>query len=170
MRLIDALPEIAPYFIEIGAGDGTENNTRILLDHGWEGAWFDPLLVGYESHNDKLGVCPWKVTRDNVPRPMRDVGLLSIDVDGNDYWLWSAYGPGPSIVIIEAQIQKPEDEPWIMPYDPEYVWNHRDNECGASVFSMVELGKELGYTLVTRPTNPHSPNLFFVKNELVSKL
>lgn len=29
------------YFVEIGVGDGYENNTAFLLSQGWKGAWID---------------------------------------------------------------------------------------------------------------------------------
>jgi hypothetical protein len=57
-----------------------------------------------------------------------------------------------------------------MPFDPEYEWDQKSHDCGASVFSLVELGKKKGYTLVVRPSNPHSPNLFFVRDDLLPKL
>lgn len=175
--LVAQLPGIPHTFVEIGCGDGSENNTRLLLEQGWHGSWVDasPENVAKAALvNDNIA-CE-RITCENFPPPnygFIDLGLLSIDVDGNDWWLWEksyTLDWRPWIVVIEAQIQKPFDQPYVMPYDPEWVWP--DNpatetyEWGASVFSMIELGKELGYEYVGKPANPHSPNLFFVRKDL----
>lgn len=161
--------------IEIGSGglDRIENNTAVLLNHGWIALWVDPLLQGFDAKPAGVITLPIKATPEAMHHLSDPVGLLSIDVDGNDYWLWKAYGPGPCIVIIEFQAQKPLDESYIMPYDPDYEWDHKSQEQGASLFSMIELGKELGYEFVgTTTPDPwlNSPNAFFVRNDLVSKL
>ena len=168
--LIGKLPDIPRQFVEIGAGDGSENCTRILLDYGWRGVWVDPLLADVGTPPGVTAVARKFTLAEALESDVSKTGVLSIDIDGNDYHLWEAFGPGPAIVIIEAQIQRPEDLAWVMPYDPAYEWDHKSHDCGASVFSMIELGKRMGYSLVARPSNPHSPNLFFCKDELVSKL
>jgi hypothetical protein len=162
--LLELVRRVNPprFYVEIGAGDGTENCTRILKEDGWQGLWFDPLLGTGK-------VQPWQVhqrlTAAGCPFPF---GVLSIDVDGNDYWLWEGFGKTwyrPAIVVIEAQIQRPFDVPYIMPFDAEYEWDHKSHDCGASVCSLVELGKKMGYTFVGKCPDYHSPNLFFVSDE-----
>jgi len=159
-------------FVEIGCGDGSENNTRDLLEMGWRGVWYDADRenVGKAWVINALTFLQRVQPDTIIPVINAPIGVLSIDVDGNDYWLWKGLGPklDPSIVIIECQIQR-EGE-YIMAYDPDYVWSHKDNDCGASLQSMIALGQEMGYTFVGMPANPHSPNAFFVKNELVPRL
>lgn len=171
VRLIDP----PKYFVEIGAGHNGENNTHILLDHGWEGL----MIEGKPDHFSQLRVAmigkPKVVTQfgfvtvenvntyfDNFP----EAGFLSIDVDGNDYWLWKALKARPTIVVIEANTQKPEDEEFVAPYDPGFVWDHKTYENGASVASLKRLGTELGYQFVGRCSNPHAADLFFVRNDV----
>ncbi len=159
------------FYAEIGAGDGTENNTRVLKAAGWEGVWFDASwgTVDVRCHRFTVANARTLFNQHHVPT---EFGVLSIDVHGNDYWIWRALGWHfrPYIVIIEAQIQRPHDRPYIMPYDPEYVWDNESHDCGASVFSLVELGRQLGYAFVGKTPDPHSPNCFFVRDDLVSKL
>lgn len=171
------------YFVEIGAGHNGENCTHILLDHGWRGLW----LEGNERHADmlkeavqhpKVSIQHAFVKLENLEWNLRSVprefGVLSIDVDGNDYWIWKALCGGinpyrPHVVVIESQCQKPLDEPFVAPYDPLYVWDHVSQDTGASPYSMIELGESLGYRFVgmSSETPPlDSPNMFYVRGDL----
>lgn len=185
------------FFVEIGAGDGSENCTRVLAERKWSGAWidrdpqnihrakalpcaqwlqvicahFDVDHVGYIAH-----VAP------------HEIGVLSIDVDGMDYWLWKALcepyrshfsSPNqevlpprlsPWIVVIEAQIQKPHDQPFVQPYEANHQWDNASQDVGASIFSLRSLGDSLGYTYLGKCPDAHSPNLFFVRSDLVGAL
>lgn len=174
--LVESLPGIPHTLVEIGCGDGSENNTRLLLEQGWRGQWFD---ASKENVERARSVNPWTFCHRVKVETMvgldailegRDFGVLSIDVDGNDWHLWKRSGElgwRPWIVVIESNISyKAHDEPWVMPYNPDHEWDHVSGEFGASVFSMIELGKELGYRYVGKPANPHSPNLFFVRDDL----
>lgn len=167
-------------FVEIGCGDGSENNTRALAERGWTGLWIeaDPgRAIQADLIGEPLGVrvvCE-RMQRESTFAFPRVFGVLSIDVDGNDYHLWRALCSGPCawdpyIVVIEAQIQQPYDAPFVMPYNSEWVWpDNPETETyrwGASVFSLIELGKELGYAYYGKPANPHSPNLIFIRNDL----
>jgi hypothetical protein len=167
-----ALTTFAPTsnrFVEIGSGVGDENNTLVLLATGWHGIWIDPLLT--KSHTKAIETVPIRATTNWILRtPMLmnryNIGLLSIDVDGNDWHLWKAFGPGPAIVIIECNIERPLDVEYVMPYDPQHVSTPGHTNYGASLISMILLGREMGYTFVCM----EHINAFFVRDDLVSKL
>ena len=172
-NLIAKLPGIPRTFVEIGCGDGSENNTRLLLEQGWFGTWVDASEenVRKAALINENSLCE-RMTCESMP-PVNfgfmDLGLLSIDVDGNDWHLWKRAGElgwNPWLVVIEANIQKPFDESYIMPYNPDHEWDQVSHETGASVFSMIELGKEMGYRYWGKSENPHSPNLLFVRGDL----
>lgn len=165
------------FFVEIGCGDGSENNTRVLAERKWSGLWID------SSNYTAINLFPWvnvRCAHMDIERAAyyvrfapREFGVLSIDVDGMDYHLWKAfceYAWKPWIVIIEAQIQKPFDEPYVQPYDETYAWDHETKENGASIFSLTELGKELGYECLGKCPDEGSPNLFFVRADLMGRL
>lgn len=81
--------------------------------------------------------------------------LMSIDVDGMDYYLWKALKRKPRVVIIEYNIRRPKG---IQPYFSLNVWNRlNDNYFGACKEEMIKLGKEKGYELV----GENEANLFF---------
>jgi hypothetical protein len=103
-------------FVEFGVEDYTESNTRFLLvKDNWKGLVIDADADNVRSIRDSplywrqdLTAAQAFVTRDNVDEVLISqgfggpVGLLSIDVDGNDYWIWEALrAADPDIVVIE---------------------------------------------------------------------
>src|SRR5262249_15758947 len=92
--------------------------------------------------------------------------LLSIDIDGNDYWIWERLSERyrPKVAIVEINPAHPPPELWVIAYDPQHRWK-KDSYYGASLQSMTELGKRLGYALVGLETR--AVNAFFVRRDLL---
>jgi len=87
----------------------------------------------------------------------KDLDLLSIDIDGMDYWVWKALKWKPKEVIIEYNPQRLKG---VQPYFAFNVWNKmEDSYYGANKDEMIKLGKEKGYKL----KDFNSENLFFTK-------
>jgi hypothetical protein len=96
----------------------------------------------------------------------RNCDLLSIDIDGNDYWVWSANQQWqPRVVVIEYNASIPPDQKWVMQENPNHRWDGT-NYFGASLASLVALGRKRGYTLVA--TNSTGVNAFFVRDDLAT--
>jgi glycosyltransferase involved in cell wall biosynthesis len=179
---LDGCPE---YFVEIGVGDYREANTRLLLERrNWRGAIFDQSSSDIDRvrHSQvywRYGVSALSATVDksNVDAltktqvGARDVGLLSIDVDGVDYWLWDAIvSISPWIVIVEYNGIFGGDAAISVPYRPDfdrtkahYSWLYG----GASIGAFRHLGSQKGYTLVG--VNSARNNAFFVRNDVLAK-
>jgi hypothetical protein len=95
-----------------------------------------------------------------------ELDLLSIDIDGNDYWVWEAIrGWRPRVVVIEYNASHDPSVRWVMLEDPSYRWNGT-TYYGASLASLAALGRQKGYTLVG--TNSTGVNAFFVRDDLVT--
>jgi hypothetical protein len=169
-------------FIEIGVGDYSESNTRFLLmkDY-WEGLILDgskQILRVKEKYYDlmwknKLKVgCEW-ITKDNINDVIQkykfdnDVGVLSIDVDGNDYWIWKNINIiKPIIVIIEYNSLFGKKNKTLVPYlenFQRYSAHKSGLYWGSSISALVDLGKSKGYDLVGG--NSAGVNLYFVRND-----
>ena len=94
----------------------------------------------------------------------RDFDLLSLDIDGNDFWVWKAFtGFSPRVVAIEYNASVPPGQPWVMPYDPQYAWRG-SRRFGASLAALAALGREKGYALVGCDSS--GVNAFFVRRDL----
>ncbi|MDO8468820.1 MAG: hypothetical protein Q7S29_03635 [Candidatus Peribacter sp.] len=154
-------------FVEFGVEDGLQCNCRYLLKHkGWKG-----LLMDGGKWPDENGVRQEFVTAENIELLLQKYGvppefdLLSIDIDGNDYWVWKAITHfHPRVVIMEYNANKGPDASVTIPYDSAFRWDGSDYQ-GASLRALEKLGREKGYTLVA--TDRCGVNAFFVSAPLV---
>ena len=167
-------------FVEFGAGTGTENNTLYLLFAGWRGLWIecDANLVSSISkalaayiENGQLVVRQAFVERDNIDSIIRgggfdgEIDLLSIDIDGNDYWVWKEIAAvNPRVVTIEYNATFRPPVSVVMDYRQEYRWDGT-NYFGASLKALEGLGRQKGYALVGCCLA--GLNAFFVRQDLV---
>jgi len=166
-------------FLEFGVERGLECNTLNLLEQGWSGAWIEgyaPMVSEIETgfrrwiESRRLAVRAAIVTRESINDLIgdfalpRDLDLLSVDIDGNDYHVWEAITRiEPRVVVIEYNARFPPPMQWIMTYDPKHRWQG-DDQFGASLESMTALGRGKGYSLVG--CNITGSNAFFVQSRL----
>ncbi len=133
----------------------------------------DPI---YWRHNLKTE-CQF-ITRDNINTLISkhgikgDIGLLSIDIDGNDYWVWEAITViHPRIVICEYNSLFGDRSPIAIPYASSFVRaeaHHSGGYFGASVAAFDHLASQKGYSLIG--ANSSGINLFFVRNDCLGAL
>ena len=97
-----------------------------------------------------------------------DIGLLSVDIDGNDYWVWKAIDSiSPRIVICEFNALYGPHAEVSIPYDPRFsraTAHHSRLYYGASLSALTYLASTKGYSLVG--ANSNSNNAFFLRNDL----
>lgn len=176
--------------VEICAGNGMECNTaNLLLNHRWTG-----LLVDGKSENVKIAkefylsraetmhwppdvVQAW-LTCDNVNEIIQSAGysgeidLLSLDVDGVDYWMWEAITViKPRVVVLEYNHLLGPEASLSVPYQADFVAEFTEfgsDYAGASLQAFVTLGRIKGYRLVG--TNSIGTNAFFVRDDIPVEL
>ncbi|SRR5665213_914498 len=169
-------------FLEIGVGDGLENNTAYLLACGWSGTWIESdaersaaILRNCESaiREGRLAVLGVPATPAGVDELILDSGLngeidlLSLDIDGNDYHvLRSITAVRPRVVVVEYNASYHPPVRWIMPYDPAHRWDG-SNHFGASLEAYADLLGALGYALVG--CGIAGINAFFVRADLAAE-
>ena len=170
-------------FIEFGVENYTESNTRFLLqNNNWSGLIFDGSRdnINYIK-NDPIywrynlkAECAF-IDRENINRLISnngisgDIGILSIDIDGNDYWVWEAINcVTPCIVICEYNSIFGPHAKITIPYDKDFKRSnaHYSNlYYGASIAALATLANRKGYSLIG--SNSAGNNIFFVRNELI---
>ena len=89
--------------------------------------------------------------------------MISIDVDGNDFWIWQAIKRRPRVVVIEYNSHVSPRLSRTIPYDADFRWNHCSDYYGASLRALADLGRRKAYTLVH--CEGHATNAFFVADE-----
>lgn len=165
-------------FVEFGCGNGIENNSLYLLHRDWSGLWIDgdPTLVRRirATHEQflssgSLHLRESLVTAENIEELLasadtpEELDLLSIDIDGNDYWVWQAIERyRPRVVVVEYNALWPADALWVQAYAPEQGWNGTTYH-GASLASLTDLAAKKGYTLVHCDLS--GSNAFFVRSD-----
>lgn len=172
-------------FVEFGASNYLESNTRFLLiNNNWSGLVIDggPLNVSsikadpiYWRYNLKVD-CSF-VTKNNINDLLErngisgDIGLLSIDIDGNDYWVWQEIEViSPRIVVIEYNSRFGADKAVTIPYCENFIRQQAHYSLiyyGASLRALVNLGKKKGYSFVG--CNKNGVNAFFVRSNLLAE-
>ncbi len=160
------------YFVEIGVETGSECNSRNLLENkGWKGLALDREKYGHLKHF--MSINYEHITAENINNIFvkyevpKKFDLLSIDVDGIDWYLWEAIeNYAYRVLVIEYNAFVDSTKDWKVKYDPNFKWN-RTNYFGASLLALNNLGKEKGYTLVC--CDGTGTNAFFIKNEELPK-
>jgi hypothetical protein len=181
--LLARIPIAEPYFVEFGVGDYRESNTRFLLQHdNWRGLILDAGRAHLRTA--AAGELGWKyglearqahITVENVNELFRDVppdlGLLSIDIDGNDYWVLEALRLRPRILIVEYNSVLGHDRPVAVPYDPAFdrrTAHHTSIYSGASIAAFGHWAGANGYRLVG--SNLAGNNAFLVRDDVAGDL
>jgi hypothetical protein len=164
-------------FVEFGAGTGHEGICVALADVlGWSGLFleideyaFGELERKYRGE-PRVQTARAAVTADNVVA-LFDAGgvpaepdVVSIDVDGNDWWIWRALTHRPRLVVVEYNGNLHPDAQLVKPYDPSGRW---DFTCwfGASLAAYERLAAARGDTLVH--TDLKGVNAFFLRDDLL---
>ncbi len=171
-------------FVEFGVQDYTESNTRFLLMNN---LWNGLIMDGSEDYmaGVRQSTLGWRhtlhakaawVTAENVNELISstgingDIGLLSVDIDGVDYWVWKAITVvQPRIVIAEYNSLFGPTAKVTPPYAPDYERakaHYSHVFYGPSLAAVEHLGKEKGFALVG--TNSAGNNAFLVRNDLAA--
>lgn len=171
-------------FIEFGVETYVESNTRFLLmNNNWSGLVIDGSKKNINFiKNDFIY---WKynitavesfITKDNINSlisnytKIEDIGLLSVDIDGNDYWVWQAIDTiKPRIVICEYNSAFGANKKVTVPYKENFVRNKEhfsELYFGASLAAFCDLADQKGYDFIG--TSSAGVNAYFVRKDLSS--
>ena len=169
-------------FIEFGVESYVEANTLFLLtNNNWSGLVLDGS--GENIRRIKRSAMYWQynlkaveafITRENINVLLAEngmsgeIGLLSIDIDGNDYWVWQAIDTvSPAILVLEYNARFGATEAVTIPYDPAFMRakaHYSHIYYGASLGALTRLSRSKGYALVG--CNSAGNNAFFVRKDL----
>jgi hypothetical protein len=185
-HLLRHVPIENDVFVEFGVGDYSESNTRFLLvNDNWRGL----ILDGGTDHQEflKRSELDWRnhidavsafIDRENIDGLIRhagiegDIGLLSIDIDGNDLWVLERISAvSPRILTVEYNATFGPEAAVTVPYDPAFQRTaaHPSNlYWGASIAGLELVARRRGYTLVAG--NRAGNNVFFVRDDLLGEL
>jgi hypothetical protein len=184
--LIRQVPCIPNSFIEFGVEDYTEANTRFLLENdNWRGLILDCDAAAMKAikkddlfwRHDLTAVGAF-VNCENINKLFAEngfvdeVGILSIDIDGNDFWVWESINVvRPSIVIVEYNSTFGPDFKVTVPYEPGFSRRAAHSSMlywGCSLSALCDLAERKGYSLVGCESS--GINAFFVRSDRLGTL
>lgn len=176
-RIFRILPHIENrWCVEFGAWDGINySNTHNLINNwGWYGVLieanksrFNQLRITYNKNKNVCCINKFVgfsgrnkldkiLQKTNLPK---DFDLLSIDIDGNDYYVWESMKFfRPKLVIIEFNPTIPHDVDFRQSKDFNVLQ-------GSSLLSLIKLAKKRDYSLIATT----DANAFFVDNKYYQK-
>ena len=165
-------------FAEIGCGPNGGTSGFLAQELGWSGVMVDGdadkvARLRAATSLTRVQALVAMVTAENVNDILREAGLegeldlLSIDIDGNDLWIWEAIDAvDPRVVVVEYNSSLGPDRSVTIRYDPAFV---RSNQYyGASLRALVNSGARRGYRLVA--VEPRGVNAFFVRAGVAPEL
>lgn len=180
------IPQQSRKFVEFGVQDYRESTTRFLLvNNYWKGLIMDSGAGNIEFiMEDDIY---WKfdltarvafVDAENIDNLLRDngfsgeIGLLHIDIDGNDYWVWKGItAVNPIIVVVEYNSVFGCDRAVTIPYTRDFdrtQAHHSNLYFGASLKALCMLAEEKGYCFVGSSSSGN--NAYFVRRDKVGEI
>jgi hypothetical protein len=184
-KLIHCLEIANRTFIEFGVEDFTESNARFLMAND---LWKGHVIDGSEKNVAAIRKTRyfWRyqltaraafISRENINELLaesgfpRDLGLLSVDIDGMDYWVFEAIKEYHArILIVEYNAVFGRDRAITVPYDPKFlrmIAHPSGLYFGASLSALTMLAQHQGYALIG--TNSAACNAFFVREDLLNQ-
>ena len=171
-KIFDAIGFTDKFYLDFGGTETTNNSEVLHKDHGFKGVMWngDNLPCEYtEIHKEYI-------TRDNILdlckkyNIPKEFDFLSIDIDGNDWYVWKTMCEEryyrPRVVVIEYNATFPPPEDKIVVYKEEFNYDLTIYH-GASIQAMYNLGRKLGYSLVSAESSGY--NLFFIRDDILEK-
>ncbi len=176
--------------IEFGIGDVRKcNTTNLVLSFGWSGLLIDGSSSCVEEarafFSDPMRACSGEMkcvdawlTPETINPVFTENGfegeidLLSLDIDGNDYWIWQAIDViSPRVAVVEYNSSLGPDDSLTVKYEPMFSrythhplgWHH-----GASLTALERLGRKKGYVLIGCESMGH--NAFFVRSDVAASV
>ncbi len=180
-RVFELVPPRGRTCADIGASDGLRNSNvaRLVRELGWTGTLFEASdyrfgrLQEHYREVDRARLVHARVQPDDIEQHFAEAGvpddldLLTIDIDGNDYWVWRAIERcRPQVIVIEYNPYYAPPQRWVMKYSAEHAWDG-STYYGASLESLFHLGKAKGYELICCDKNGN--NAFFVERSLYDR-
>lgn len=155
------------FLVDLGAWDGFHlSNTCLFMERGWEG-----LLV---DGKDFPNIYRSFITQENIINTFekhevpKEFDLLSIDIDGNDYWVLKKVLENykPRLIISEFNSEHPLEESKTIKYDPSFTFDNFSDYYGYTYAAGLKLAKDFGYTVIYQNSNT---NMYYLRNDLVTE-
>jgi hypothetical protein len=164
-NILEKRGELKKFVVELGAGDGYHlSNSRYFIEKGWDSILIDADNKGNEE------VKQHKINKENINQLLKqyncpkEFDFLSIDLDGNDYWIIDEILKeySPKLIVAEYNASFPPEESKTIKYDPEFIWQG-DTYFGFTLKAGIKLAEKNNYKAILQDSDM---NLYMLRNDL----
>jgi len=164
-NILEKCGEPKKFVVELGAGDGYHlSNSRYFIEKGWDSILIDADNKGNEE------VKQHKINKENINQLLKqyncpkEFDFLSIDLDGNDYWIIDEILKeySPKLIVAEYNASFPPEESKTIKYDPEFIWQG-DTYFGFTLKAGIKLAEKNNYKAILQDSDM---NLYMLRNDL----
>jgi hypothetical protein len=162
--------------VEIGCGLNGGNSGFLVQECGWSGLMVDADRHKIDTIKERFAghavvASKHRITVENINDVLQvhgftgEIDFLSLDIDGNDYWIWEALTAcSPRVVAIEYNWLFGPERAVTIPYDPLFRLSESATRAyrGASLAALTQLSQHKGYRLVAS----ERVNAFFLRNDV----
>lgn len=134
-------------FVEFGARDGVElsNTANLRINYGWNGLLMDLNPLSEWVRKERVSVL--NINYLLAYYKYTEVDYISLDIDGNDGWVWLEMSVLPRVVSVEFNSKFNNRESLMIEYNENHVWDGDDYYSG-SLLALKKIGNKKGYKLV----------------------
>jgi len=167
-EILKSCGELKKFVVELGAGDGYHlSNSRYFIENGW-----DSILIDFDNRGNEE-VKEHKINKENINQLLKkyncpkEFDFLSIDLDGNDYWIIDEILKeySPKLIVAEFNASFESDCSKTIKYDADFVWQG-DNYFGFTLGASRKLAEANGYTLILQHGDM---NVFLLRSDYATK-
>jgi hypothetical protein len=164
-NILEKRGELKKFVVELGAGDGYHlSNSRYFIEKGWDSILIDADNKGNEE------VKQHKINKENINQLLKqyncpkEFDFLSIDLDGNDYWIIDEILKeySPRLIVAEYNASFPPEESKTIKYDPEFIWQG-DTYFGFTLKAGIKLAEKNNYKAILQDSDM---NIYMLRNDL----
>jgi hypothetical protein len=159
------------FIVELGCLDGYKlSNSRHLIEKGFNSILIDTDYIDTDNQEIKKH----QLIKENVNAILKTYqcpdtfDVLSIDLDGNDFWILDEILTqfSPRLIVAEFNACLPKNLSITIKYEPDFVWQ-KDSYFGFSFAAGKKLAAKNGYTVVYQNDNI---NMYMIKNEYLKNV
>ena len=167
--ILKSCGKLKKFVVELGAGDGYHlSNSRYFIKNGW-----DSILIDYDNRGNEE-VKKHKINKENINQLLKNYNcpkefdFLSIDLDGNDYWIIDEILKeySPKLIVAEYNASFPPEESKTIKYDPEFIWQG-DTYFGFTLSAGIKLAEKNNYKVILQNSDM---NIYMLRKDFSNSM
>ena len=158
-KIFDIIGTTNKYYVEFGGWDGVHlsNTANLRINKGWSGLLLEGDKEKVLSTKNRIEInlhSEW-LTKSNINDVFakynvpKNLDFLSVDIDGDDYYIWKALSYTPRVVVVETNPGITNEIPLTIMEGKSSIYQSDSNYFGANLHAFIDLAQYKGYTFLS---------------------